>query len=142
MGSAMNTARAAIEAALKTAAGTVPVAWPGTDFEPPKGDTGDGRWIRPTIQWGDGRMHTGGSGTTGNRVVGILFLNLFDRQGAGHKRLYTLADTLRDAFTRTTIGGAHFAAPSGPRPGPVETGGDARAWEHVFVTCPFDLGET
>lgn len=134
MSSAMNTLRAAIEQKVSdTVDGDYPIHFSGTNFTPP-----DGPWLRATILFGQSRMVTGGTGVTGNRVVGLLKLELFDLAGMGEGTLYDYADTLRNAFSRAKVGAATFGAPSGPRP--VNTDDDAE-WEQIDVTIPFEAPE-
>lgn len=134
MASDTQGARAAIEAAISTVAGAVQVAFPNVSFTPPD----DGRlWIKPAILWGEGRMVSGGAGTAGNWVTGILVLNVFGPDGEGLGDLYDLADSLRDAFTRVKIGEARFLAPSGPKE--ID---DPDGWAALSVSCPFQLKES
>lgn len=111
-----------------------PIAFPKAPFTPP-----DAPWLRATILWGESRMYTGGSGVSGNRVVGLLNLALFDHLNEGTGRITGYADILRNAFSRVDVGTAHFLAPGAPR----ETeDGEFPEWAMVVVSAPFDAKET
>lgn len=133
MASAFSALRTAIEAVMAGigAFTASQIAWDGVDFTPP-----DGPWVRASILTGDGRMDTAGDGVTGNAHVGVLSIAIFGKPGAGYGAVDTLADTVRDAFSRVQIGTAFFFAPSLPR----RSAGDG--WLQVTVTCPFEVRES
>lgn len=121
---------AAIHAAFKDEfdqGGDPTVAYPNVEFTPP-----DGPWIRFSVLWGAGQMTTGGDGTAGNHVRGVVMANVFDIPGKGTARIFAAADRIRNLFSRTTVGAAKFFAPSGPEPLQPEDN-----WAGVVIRCPF-----
>ena len=133
MASATHTTWAAIEQRLSDNWPYTQIAWPGVDFDPSA--TNDW-WLRVTPRFGDSSME---SMTTGgyNLIVGILYLDLFDKTGNGYGILRERADELRDLFDRQDVGAASFRAASGP-----EMIRNERGWLHLQVRIPFWVHET
>lgn len=124
-----NTLKQAVEQRLETQwAAATAIHWPNQNFDPPS----TGEWIEPALIGGDGGYLSGGSGVTGNRIVGVLSVNVFGQPGAGTGRLWELADNVRDIFSRWAAGNnIFFGVPSAPR----EVRNPARP--QVVVTIPF-----
>lgn len=151
MASSLETLRAAIETALDgLSLGGISIYWPGETYSP------SGTWAKAEILWtppaavvirvadgilrleGNGTesgMSAGGSGVTGNRLKGTLRVRVSGALGSGLSTVYTKADTVRDGFTRKSVGAARFLAPGGPKN--VSDG----SWAAVEVDCPFEVME-
>lgn len=136
MASNLDAFRVAVDAVITALALGIPVSYQGERFTPP-----NGMWARATIRWGNGVMETGGTGVTGNRVSGALILDVFDVPRGGLAAIEAKADTLRSAFSRVTVGAGYFFAPSGLEVIEDAAQDKTAKWNHVQVTCPFDVRE-
>lgn len=124
--------------------------WPGETYTP------SGTWAKAEILWtapsallfriGSGElrlegvgssseMGSGGAGVSGNFLKGTLRVQISTALGSGLSAVYTKADTVRDGFSRKSVGAAKFLAPTGPR-----NVSDAN-WAAVEVDCPFEVRE-
>lgn len=129
MASAVDTARAGIEARLNSNWSVTDIAWPGLEF-----DAGEDNWIRPTLRFGSGQMETYGSAGV-NTIEGLLLLDAFTVTKTGLGTLYGYVDTLRDLFDRVTVGAVEFGAASGPREVSDEQ------WRGLQIEVPFIIEE-
>ena len=134
MASALDTARATIEARIKTlwvAGLNTTIAWENKKTDPPN----TGAWIKVNILWGDTALSTkNGRNTT----TGLLQISVFAPSNTpGTGLLHTVGDAVRDMLNRVEVSGVRFGTPSGPMPG----GGEDERWLERIVDTPFTVDE-
>lgn len=111
----------------------VPFVAPEPDVADPAGSA----WIRPTLVVARGERITLGP-VARRRTAGLLIVQIFTPQGAGHKPAATLAATLCSLFRDVQVEGMTFLEPQ-PRPvGPEPEG----AWYQLNIEIPFRRDET
>ena len=115
---------------------TVPVAWPGLDFDPatgfnPSRHTG---WVRVTVRGGDGHQASlEGTGRRRWRYPGVIYAQVFCPTGAGMNTALAIADDVAAAWRGVTVNGVVLRAAS------VQPIGNDRGWLQVNVTCPYQF---
>lgn len=131
MASDTYSAHLAIEARIESQWGdTTEVAWGNVDFQPP----GNEEWLQVSVLWGETYMETM-EPTAGNRLYGLVQLDLYGPKGRGLGDMLELVDTARDILNRWEGSGVQFGASSAPVP--IEDDQFAR----LSIRTPFDVVE-
>lgn len=131
MGSALDEATRALETRLTAAFPLTPIAWPNVEFVAPVGEL----WLRPTVIWGMGVLHTMYPERQ-NLVLGIFQVSLFAPLAEGAGPVLTVADEIRELYSRVVLGAVRCNAAGGPVLLPVEP-----PWYSVAVSIPFHVVE-
>ena len=132
MASGVKTAESAICARVEAVwSSNIAIAWPQQDITPPDEES----WLQVYVLWGDGFMETM-EPTAGNRLYGVLQLDLYGPRGIGYGALLTLADTARDMVNRWSGSGIQMGAASPPNKVDDET------YARLMIRTPFDVVDT
>ena len=110
----LNTVRSTIEGRLATelaSSPAIPVVFNNMAFDSTTEDT----FVQCLTSFGTGNYLTmGGSANSTNRVVGLIFLNIFTEEGIGAGSNYTIGKRLRDLYNNITVSNVIFDSPIGP----------------------------
>ena len=110
----LNTVRSTIEGRLATelaSSPAIPVIFNNMAFDSTTEDT----FVQCLTSFGSGNYLTmGGSANSRNRIVGLMFLNIFTEEGIGAGSNYTIGKRLRDLYNNITVSNVIFDSPIGP----------------------------
>lgn len=112
-----------------------PIAWPNVSFEPPA----LAPWVRLTLVFSEARRALlTGDRETGQRIVGLVIVQVFTPAGGGDGPCFALADAIADVWKERRIEIV-------PGSEPIVTGvsepvvvGASREWFQVNVSTPFE----
>ncbi len=112
-----------------------PVAWPNVSFSPPA----DAAWVRFTLLPAEARRHLiTGQRETGQRITGLVVIQVFTPAGAGDGEAMTLAGVAGDLWTERRIEALPGRDPLFTFVPEIRVIGAAREWFQVNVTIPFE----
>lgn len=89
---------------------STPIHWPNKFFKPATQAT-DGKWIKPSLVFGDTQVGEVGSDGVGLRF-GILFISIFTKRDDGQRNADIIVDLLETLFRRESVDGVYFEEPS------------------------------
>jgi len=116
-----------------------PVAWPNVSFKPPENRP----WVRFTILSAEARRHLiTGSRQTGQRITGLVVIQVFTPAGSGDGAAMTLADQAKELFSERRIEVAAGKDPLATAVPEARVIGADREWYQVNVSTPFEYLET
>lgn len=110
-------------------ASRTPVAWPNIPFTPPSPQS---EWCRFSIVEGESRQTTFGATTNNFRTPGTLFVQLFDKPGAGDADILQRADEVAGIFRNWCGTNVRCRVPTIRAIGDTSDG-----WYQVNVSVPF-----
>lgn len=110
----LNDVRAAIEGRIATemaAAPAYPVSYQNAPYVPPNNST----WLQVQFRFGDGAYLTLLGPSPGfNRQNGVVVINIYTPIGVGAGANFTIAERVKNLFSRIKLTAITFDAPSGP----------------------------
>lgn len=110
----LNDIRAAIEGRIATEMAlspAYPVSYQNAPYVPPNNST----WLQVQFRFGDGAYSTLLGPAAGfNRQNGVVVINIYTPLGAGAGANFTIAERIKNLFSRVKLTSIVFDPPSGP----------------------------
>lgn len=110
----LNDVRAAIEGRIATemaSSPAYPVSYQNAPYVPPNNST----WLQVQFRFGDGAYLTLLGPSPGfNRQNGVVVINIYTPIGVGAGANFTIAERVKNLFSRVKLTAITFDAPSGP----------------------------
>lgn len=120
-------AQALIETLFATNWTATPITYDGVSFDPRALE----EWVRIAVREGAGNQASCGSSNVLFRYNGVVFVQIFTKNGLGSGRAKELADLVTPIFRSKVVSGIHYRVPV------VTVVGASDAWYQVNVSCEF-----
>lgn len=120
-------AQSAIETLFNTSWTHTLIARDGVDFDPRSLN----EWVRFSVREAAANQASIGTQNQLYRYYGVLFVQIFTKNGLGSGRAKELADLVTPIFRSKIVNGIHYRVPV------VTTVGPSDAWYQVNVSCEF-----
>lgn len=107
----------------------IPVAHDNESYDPVSSDVTE--WVRLVVRNGDAEKKNISSANNKYRYKGVIFLQIFTKEGTGSGRANEIADIAAPIFRDKIYSNIHFSVPA------VTKVGNSNGWYQVNLNCGF-----